>query len=132
MKAEYLRYGLENLLHRRLRSGLTVLSILIGIAAIFALVSFGFGIQNYVNTVGQEAGVDKLFIQARGIGAPGTDENFQVTQDDVEFVGKINGVAEATGMYIKPVEAGNGRETKFGSAPATTPPRRSWWRRPSL
>ena len=34
MKAEYLRYGLENLLHRRLRSGLTVLSILIGIIRI--------------------------------------------------------------------------------------------------
>ena len=113
MNAQYIRYGIENLLHRRLRSGLTVVSILIGIAAIFALVSFGFGIQDYVDSIAQEAGVDKLMIQAKGIGAPGTDSNFRVTKDDVEFVGKVNGVAEATGVYIKPVEVKRKKDFKF-------------------
>ncbi len=72
MRAEFVRYALENLLHRKLRSGLTVLSILIGITAIFALVSFGIGIQSYVDEIAANAGVDKLFLQAKGIGAPGT------------------------------------------------------------
>ena len=86
MNPEYLRYGWENLWHRKLRSGLTVISILIGITAIFALVSFGFGIQSYVDEIAKEAGIDKLFIQARGVGAPGTDSNFAITKDDTDFI----------------------------------------------
>lgn len=113
MNPEYLKYGLDSLLHRKLRSGLTVLSILIGITAIFALVSFGFGIQSYVDGIAQQAGIDKLFIQARGIGAPGTDENFLVTEDDVEFTEKVNGVAEASGIYLKSIEVKRNKKSKF-------------------
>jgi putative ABC transport system permease protein len=113
MRWEYVGFGLDNLLHRKLRSFLTVLSILIGIAAIFALVSFGFGIQGYVDEIAQEAGVDKLFIQARGTGAPGADDTFRVTKDDVEFTEKINGVAEASGVYIKPIDVTRNKKTKY-------------------
>ena len=46
---EELKYTLKNLTNRKLRSFLTVLSILIGITSIFALVSFGLGIDKYIN-----------------------------------------------------------------------------------
>jgi putative ABC transport system permease protein len=113
MRVEYLRFAVSNLAHRKLRSGLTVLSILIGIAAIFALVSFGFGIQSYVDEVAESAGVDKLFVQAKGIGAPGVDDTFKVTQDDVEFVEKVNGVSEASGIYMKGVEVERDKQKKY-------------------
>lgn len=113
MKLEYMSYAFKNIKERKLRSGLTIVSILIGITAIFALVSFGYGVQEYINVVAQEAGVDKLFIQARGIGAPGTDENFFISKDDVDFVNKVNGVAEATGIYMTQVEIKQKKKTQI-------------------
>ena len=113
MNVDGIKYSIKNIFQRRLRSSLTVLSILIGITSIFALVSFGLGIQNYVNTIADEAGRDKLFIQAKGVGAPGTDENFFISQDDIDFVEKIRGVDEITGMYLKAGEIGFRDQDKF-------------------
>jgi putative ABC transport system permease protein len=101
---EELKYSLRNLTHRKLRSFLTVLSILIGITAIFALVSFGLGINNYIDNLAQESGIDKMFIQAKGTGAPGTDSNFYISEDDIDYVSKINGVNEITGLYMNVAE----------------------------
>ena len=108
-----IKYALQNFRKRKLRSGLTILSILIGITAIFALLSFGIGIQRYVDTVADEAGRDKLFVQAKGIGAPGTDENFFLSKDDVDFVSKIKGVDDIVGMYFKAGEIKFDDQKKF-------------------
>jgi len=64
-------------------------------------VSFGMGIKDYVDTLAEESGTNKLMISAKGIGAPGTDDTFSLTQDDIDFVEKINGIDEITGMYFK-------------------------------
>jgi len=96
-----IKYSLQNLNQRKRRSFLSILSILIGITAVFALVSFGMGIKNYVDTLAEESGTNKLIIAAKGIGAPGTDDTFALTQDDVDFVEKINGIDEISGMYYK-------------------------------
>ena len=113
MNPDLIKYAILNVKKRKLRSGLTVLSILIGITAIYALVSFGVGLQNYVNVLAEQAGIDKLFIQSKGIGAPGTDENFRISLDDVDFVEKINGVQEISGIYFKTVEVKKNRQLKF-------------------
>ncbi|MBI2546483.1 ABC transporter permease [Candidatus Woesearchaeota archaeon] len=113
MNRELLNYAFKNVRKRKLRSSLTVLSILIGVMAIYALVSFGAGLQNYVDRIAQDAGADKIFIQARGIGAPGTDENFFISRDDAEFVDRINGVDELAGMYMSAVEIEKDRGKKF-------------------
>jgi len=113
MKRESIIYAIKNLMHRRLRSFLSVLSILIGVMAIFALVSFGLGLQNYVNVIAEEAGADKLFVQARGVGAPGSDDTFALSQADVDFVGKINGVDEVVGLYFRVAEIKDDDESKF-------------------
>jgi putative ABC transport system permease protein len=113
MRLDEIKYAFESLKHRKLRSFLSMLSILIGITAIFSLISFGLGIQAYVNNLAQENGGDKLFIQAKGIGAPGTDDTFFLSQDDVDFVLRINGVDEAVGIYNKPVEVKFKEKTKY-------------------
>lgn len=101
MNLDEIIYSLRNLTHRKLRSWLTVLSILLGIMTIFAIVSFGLGIRSYMDTLAEEAGIDTLYIQAKSAGAPGTDENFMQTKDDLDFVSKIKGVKEISGMYMK-------------------------------
>ena len=112
MRIDQMAYSLRNLRHRKLRSWLTVLSVLIGITSIFALVSFGLGIQGYIDALADQAGADKLFLQAKGIGAPGTDENFFLTDDDIDFVGKIKGVNDIVGLQSKAGELKHGKETK--------------------
>ena len=84
-----------------MRSFLTVLSILIGITAIYALVSFGQGINKYVEDFSQEMGSDKIMMMPGGglSSAPGTS-NIMYTKDDLEFIKKTNGIIEATGMMI--------------------------------
>jgi putative ABC transport system permease protein len=108
-----IKYALQNFRKRKLRSGLTILSILIGITAIFALLSFGIGIKNYVTQLAEESGGNKLFVQARGIGAPGTDENFFLTRDDVDFMSKMKGVDEIVGMYFKVAEIKYNDQKRF-------------------
>jgi putative ABC transport system permease protein len=105
-------YVLKSLTHRKMRSWLTILSILIGVTAIFTLVSFGLGIQHYVDTLAEEAGADKLFIQAKGIGAPGTDENFRIKLEDIEFIEKVKGVKEISGLYSNAGEIKHGKQKK--------------------
>src|SRR3989344_2500439 len=108
-----IKYALQNFRKRKLRSGLTILSILIGITAIFALLSFGIGIQRYVDTIADEAGRNKLFVQAKSIGAPGTDENFFLSKEDVDFISKIKGVDDISGMYFKAGEIKSDEQKKF-------------------
>ena len=100
MRRDEIIYSLQSVRKRKLRSWLTVLSVLIGIAAIFALLSFGTGLRSYVDTLASESGQNKLFIQGKSAGAPGTDENFFLGKDDVDFIGKIKGIDEIVGMYF--------------------------------
>jgi len=107
MIQEIFKYSLSNLWARKLRVSLTVISILIGIAAIFALISFGQGINSYMKEYGEEMGTDKIFLMTGGgfTQIPGTS-NLLFTEEDLTFVSKINGVGEITGMYISTGEMG--------------------------
>jgi putative ABC transport system permease protein len=113
MILEQISYSLQNLMHRKMRSWLTIISILIGVMAVFALVSFGLGIKQYVDVLAQQAGTDKLFIYAKGTGAPGTNDNFVITKDQTDFVSKIIGVKQVAGMYSKPVQVTFKKEKKY-------------------
>lgn len=100
MIKDIFKYSISNLWERKTRSVLTILSILIGITAIFALVSFGQGINKYMNDFAQEMGTDKIMIMPGGFISPGTS-NIVFTDDDIDFIKKIRGVDEITGMYIE-------------------------------
>ncbi len=101
MILDLLKYSISNLWNRKMRSSLTILSILIGITAIFALISFGQGINKYMNDFAQEMGSDKVMMMPGGglASSPGSS-NILYTEDDLEFLKKIKGVDEATAMMI--------------------------------
>jgi len=113
MKIEEIKYSLKNLVDRKTRSFLTILSIMIGITAIFALISFGAGIRNYMDVLAEEAGADKLFVQGKGFGAPGLDENVYFTKDEVDYMEKIKGVNEIAGLYMKVAKVEFKNEIKY-------------------
>jgi putative ABC transport system permease protein len=103
MLGDLVKYVLQNIMHRFMRSTLTILSILIGIMAIYALISFGQGVSKYVNDIAQQSGTDKLIAQPKGAGAPGTTGTF-LSDDDLRVIKRENGVSEATGMITQQVE----------------------------
>jgi len=101
---ESMIYSLRNLLHNKSRSLLTILSIIVGITTIFIFISFGLGLVAYTEELKTESTVNKLNIQPKGVGPPGLDDTFALTEDDVRAVDTTSGVFEASGVYFKPAE----------------------------
>ncbi len=98
MLKDILKYSISNLWHRKLRSFLTILSILIGITAIFALISFGQGINSYMTGFGEEMGTDKIMVMPKDYMTAMEASNILLTEDDLDFFKKIKGVDEGAGM----------------------------------
>ena len=113
ISAESVKYSLRNLKMKKNRSFLTILSIFVGISAIFIFVSFGLGLYNYVNDFSSEGSADKVIIQARTGGVPGLDDTFKLTEDDVRAVDSVAGVFEVTGSSFAVAEVERNNEKKF-------------------
>jgi len=103
MIEDLIKYITTNIKHRFTRSFLTILSILIGIMAIFVLISFGEGLRNYMEVMGEEMGTDKLMVMPKGMELPGSGGVY-LTKDDLDFIKKQRGVSEATAMILKQSE----------------------------
>ncbi|MAG91282.1 hypothetical protein CMO83_01235 [Candidatus Woesearchaeota archaeon] len=110
---EAIKYAKNNLLRRRIRTGLTILSIFVGITTVFIFISFGLGLFSYVQELTGETSVDKFIVQARGVGAPGLDQTFALDESDLNEVEKTLGVEQALGFYADVVEVEHKREKKF-------------------
>lgn len=104
--------SLSGILHRRLRSFLTVLGIMIGIGTVIALISIGQGFQENINgqlaqlggstiiiTPGHsKAGGGNLF-GGGGFGGGGTRSTIStLTENDVHAIRTVTGVQEAMGI----------------------------------
>lgn len=113
MRSDEAAYSIKHLRKRGLRTFLSTLSILIGIASIFALVSFGLGLQDYINQFAQESGADMIFVMAKSPGMPGTDKNFFISKEDVDFLGKIKGTEAVAPMYLQAGEIRKKTERRY-------------------
>jgi len=110
---ELLKYAKTNLLMRKTRTFLTLLSIFVGITTIFIFISFGLGLFSYIQELAGESSLDKFIVQARGIGAPGLDQTFALDDSDLREVEKTLGVKKGVGFYAGVVEVEHKREKKF-------------------
>jgi len=97
---DILKYAISNIWNRKLRSFLTILSILIGITAIFALSSFGLGIKYYIEDIAKQMGTDKIMIMPKDYMTALGESNVEFTEKDLDFLKKIKGIEEATGMIM--------------------------------
>lgn len=96
---ESIKYSLNNIKHKKTRSFLTILSILVGIATIFIFISFGWGLYDYIDSFTSSTSADKVTVQLKGVSAPGLDDFFVLTEDDLDAVKKTAGVYDAIGVY---------------------------------
>jgi putative ABC transport system permease protein len=101
MFQDYFKLAWENIIHRKLRSWLTVIGIVIGIAAVVALISLGQGVKKVITDEFAKAGTDKIYVQ------PGNGFNsnskglLPLTERDLEVVKRTKGVNEVAGMLMK-------------------------------
>jgi len=121
MKA-YFSLAFNNLRRRKLRSWLTMIGIFIGIAAVVALISLGQGLQNYITGEFEKLGVDKIIIQPKGMGAPGStgSASLKLTSKDLKVIEDVRGVDWAIGYLIKQGQAKYKGETGIGYATGIT------------
>lgn len=111
----YLFLAFNNLKRRKLRAWLTILGIFIGIAAVVSLISLGQGLQGFINEQFEQVGGDKILIQPKIFGPPGsvTEEELILTKDDLKAVLRVKGVEDAGGALTRTGLAVNGKEQEI-------------------
>lgn len=96
MLIDYLKLALENITHRKLRSWLTILGIVIGIAAVVALISLGKGLQYTVDQQFVKIGADKISVVAKGNSVQQmSSSTLELTKKDYDVIKRSQGVDEA-------------------------------------
>jgi putative ABC transport system permease protein len=97
----------NNLRRRKLRSGLTMIGIFVGIAAVVALISLGQGLQGYITEEFEKLGSDKIFIQTKGMGPPGSagSDSLKLTSKDQKVIENVKGVEWVAGYLMKQGQA---------------------------
>jgi len=114
---DYFGFTFETFSHRPTRSWLTILGILIGIAAVVSLISLGQGLQDAINKQFEALGTDKVIIM-QGSGqfgaAAGMIGNERLDDHDISVIERAKGVEKAIGMVTTFAKISDGNEIKYG------------------
>jgi putative ABC transport system permease protein len=119
---DYFLLAFNNLKRRKLRSWLTMIGIFIGIAAVVALISLGQGMQNAIEEQFEQLGSDKIIIQPKGMGPPGSaaGSSLILTSKDLKVVENVRGVEWVSGYLVKQGQAKFKDEMGIGFATGIT------------
>lgn len=114
---DIIRLSMNNLTHRKLRSWLTILGIVIGVAAVVSIVSIGSGTQQLVSSQLGDLGADIItispgFSRAQGMmmgGGPagggfGSSESSNLTERDLQVIKSVSGVEFVNGIITGTAE----------------------------
>ena len=101
MIRDYVKMAASNLLHRRVRSWLTLVGIFIGITAVVALISLGQGLQYALTSEFLALGADKIIVSAKSpIGnAANQDTKNQLRDRDFKVIERTQGVSRTVGYW---------------------------------
>lgn len=113
---DYLGFTLETFSHRPTRSWLTILGILIGIAAVVSLISLGQGLQDSINKQFASLGTDKILLYpgSGALGAlAGVAGSSRFTDADVNVVEKSRGVDKAVGIITTLAKTEHDNQVKY-------------------
>ncbi len=117
MIMDFLRFAINNLVHRKMRSLLTIIGIFIGIAAVVSLISVGEGMKDEINRQFEAMGSDKLMVMPGGAGGIGMISMMTaavpLTEDDLKVIKRQSGVDLAGGMVYKTIAVKYKDETKY-------------------
>ncbi|NIA04118.1 MAG: FtsX-like permease family protein [Nitrospiraceae bacterium] len=106
---DFLKLALGNIWKRKLRTFLTALEILIGVAAIVSLISLGNGFSESIQNQFNMMGADKIFVTP--MNSFGSISN-PFTTDDVNKIKSISGVSGVSYALTGIVTVSHGKEVK--------------------
>ncbi len=112
MISDYFRLAINSILHRKLRSWLTIIGIVIGVAAIIALISLSLGLKSTIEEQFEAFGADKILISPKGFRGPGTLAE-GLTEKDVEVLERIDEIEVVSPGMALPGEVKFHEETEF-------------------
>ena len=100
MIKDYVKISWREIKRRKIRSWLTLLGIIIGIAAVTSLITLGQGLENAISKQFQGLGDDKLFITAKGSALTSglSIEAVKITDKDLEVIERSSGIKEVAGF----------------------------------
>jgi len=106
----------KNLKNKRLRSWLTILGILIGIAAVVSLISMGQGLETAITGQFGALSVDTLTIQNKGsgFGPPGSTVIEKLNDEDVRVIESVQDVELVVARLIRVVPVEYNKVGGFG------------------
>ena len=114
---ELVKVAFRNLMQQKVRSLLTLLGIIIGIAAIVALVSVGDGLQYAVNQQFEMLGMDKIMISPgspKSSGFSGLAFGGRALNDrDIKIIERVGGIETVAPMIVKSATIKMGKETIY-------------------
>ena len=101
MLNESIKMALQGMVSNKLRTFLTLLGIIIGVGAVIAMVSLGFGLKENVKSNISKLGSNLLIITSGGRTSTGArlaaGEGVKLTYDDMQAIGKqVDGIANIT------------------------------------
>lgn len=97
---DFLKFVIKSLMHRKLRTWLTVLGIVIGVTIVVALVSLSSGMQKTIDAQFQSLGANRIMVTP-GQGGFGVSFGFssaKLTDGDRNVISRVSGV-EYTGAF---------------------------------
>ncbi len=90
MNFDYFILAVNSIRHRRLRSWLTVVGIVIGVAAIISLITVSRSLESTIKDQFEQFGANRIMIAAKGFEGPGT-MSAGLTSDDVKTIEGVGG-----------------------------------------
>ena len=100
---DYFFFAFDNLIHRKIRSWLTLLGIFIGVMSVVSLISLGDGLKAAVSSQFGIGSTEVISVQAGGLsfGPPGSGVVNPLTKKDVEDIKKMQSVDFAVARIIE-------------------------------
>ena len=103
MITDYFSYAFKNLKYRKTRTWLTMIGIVIGIAAVVSIISLGQGLENTITGQFEEMGVDKITVMPGSSIFSAGMASIPLTQKDHDVITRTKGVLRVAGMiYLSP------------------------------
>ena len=90
MIKDYFLMAVNSIRHRKLRSWLTVIGIIIGVAAIISLITVSRSLESTIESQFEQFGANRIIISPKGFQGPGTSSE-GLTTNDLKTVEQISG-----------------------------------------
>ncbi len=116
MIEDYIKFALNSITHRRVRSWLTMLGIFVGIIAVVALISLSEGLQQVIQEQAQAVGSDRIAVSPGGGGmmtGGSTYTSAKLGESDLDVIKKVRGVDSAIGAVVATGKIRYKDKTKF-------------------